>query len=148
MWNLATAPAWSNLIHVTLWENDGRLHPFHNFSRSNAFSNNLIKMKFILPKIFFQTSMLLNNKTSWMFFNLHWKNCEKPFVGGHDRFEGTGRLATKINITFFVRNEVLNTFHLTIFLKRTIISKINFWNAWPIFKEWGIRKYKWIQPFL
>ncbi len=28
---------------------------------------------------------------------------------------GKGRLATKINITFFVRNEILNIFHLSIF---------------------------------
>ncbi len=31
---------------------------------------------------------------------------------------------TKINITFFVGIEVLNIFHLTIFSKKTIFSKI------------------------
>ncbi len=44
---------------------------------------------------------------------------------------GRRRLVMKINITFSVRNEVLNIFYLTIFLKRTIFSKItlnnNFW---------------------
>ncbi len=37
---------------------------------------------------------------------------------------GRGRLGTKINITFFVGNEVLNIFHSTIFAKKTIFSKI------------------------
>ncbi len=32
--------------------------------------------------------------------------------------KGRGRLATKINITFFVGNEILNVFYLTIFSKK------------------------------
>ncbi len=47
------------------------------------------------------------------------KNCEKPFAGGRTyRFEVRGRLATNVNITFFVGFEVLNIFHLTIFSKK------------------------------
>ncbi len=53
------------------------------------------------------------------------KTAKNVFVGRHDRFEGRGRLATKINITSFVGIEVLNIFHLTFFSKKkTIFSKI------------------------
>ncbi len=52
------------------------------------------------------------------------KTAKNPFVRGHDRFERRGRLATKINVTFFVGIDVLNIFHLTTFLKKTIFSKI------------------------
>ncbi len=52
------------------------------------------------------------------------KNVKNLFVGGHDRFEGRVHLATKINITFFVRLEVLNIFHLTIFWGKTTFSEI------------------------
>ncbi len=31
--------------------------------------------------------ILSSSKTSCMFFNFCGKNCEKPFVGGHDHFE-------------------------------------------------------------
>ncbi len=113
MWNLTTAPAWSNLIHVTLQRNDEFLHIFYNFSKSNAFGKNF-RTKFILHKIFFRMSILSSRKTLRMFFNLCWKICEKPFVGEHDHFEERGCLATKINIMFFVRNEVSNIFHITI----------------------------------
>ncbi len=47
------------------------------------------------------------------------KTAKTPFAGGHDRFEGRGRQATKINITFFVGIDVLNIFHKTIFFKVT-----------------------------
>ncbi len=43
-------------------------------------------------------------------------------MGGHDRFEGRGRLGTKINITFFVGVEVLNIFHLIIFPKKNFFQ--------------------------
>ncbi len=46
-----------------------------------------------------------------------------PFVRGHDRLEGRGYLATKVNVTFFVDIDVLNIFHLTIFSKKAIFSK-------------------------
>ncbi len=39
------------------------------------------------------------------------KNCEKSYVRGHGRFEVKGRPLTKINITFFVGNEILNIFY-------------------------------------
>ncbi len=64
---------WSDLIHITLWRNDGFIHSFHNFSKCNAFSENLIRTKFILHKIFYQMSMLSSSKTSWIFFALHSK---------------------------------------------------------------------------
>ncbi len=38
---------------------------------------------------------------------------------------GVGRLATKINITFFVSIDVLNIFYLTTFSKKTIFFKNN-----------------------
>ncbi len=37
---------------------------------------------------------------------------------------GWGCLATKININFFIRNEVLNIFQIRIFSKKTLFSKI------------------------
>ncbi len=54
-----------------------------------------------------------------------WKNCGRPFVGGHDCFEGKGHLVTKIKITFLLGYEILNIFPLTIFSKKT--NNI-FWN--------------------
>ncbi len=60
-------------MHIALWRNDGFLHSFHDFSKSKAFSENLIRTKFILHKTFFQMSMLPSSKTSWLFFNLHSK---------------------------------------------------------------------------
>ncbi len=63
MWNLATVPAWSNLIHVTLWRNDGFFHSFCPFSKSNAFGENFIRTKFILHNFFFE----------WVYFQ-----AEKP----------------------------------------------------------------------
>ncbi len=63
---------------------------------------------------------------------------------------GREHLTTKINITFFVRNEVLKIFYLTV--QKKIYSKItarnNFWGAWPFLREWGVRWQKWISPFL
>ncbi len=44
-------PLWSDLIHVTLSRNYRLLHSFRDyFSKSNAFSKNLIRTKFILIK--------------------------------------------------------------------------------------------------
>ncbi len=117
MRNFATAPAWSNLIHVTLGRNYGFLHPFCNSSKGNAFDENFVRTKFILHKIFFLMSILSSRKTSQMFFNLHRKNCKKPFVGGHGHFEGKGCLAKKINIKFFVGNLILNIFYIILFSK-------------------------------
>ncbi len=118
MWNLATVPAWPDLMHITLWRNYEFLHSFRNFSKSNALGKNLIRTKFILHKIFFWMSILLSSKTLTIFFNLHNKICEIPFVGERDRFEGRGSLATKINKTFFVENKGLNIFRFTIFWKK------------------------------
>ncbi len=52
------------------WRNDEFLHSVRDFSKSNAFSENLIPAKFILHEIFFKMSLLSSGKTSWMFFNL------------------------------------------------------------------------------
>ncbi len=76
--------------NVTLWKNDGFLQLFCNFSKSNAFGENFIRTKFILHKIFFRINIRSSRKSSWMFVNLCWKNCEKSFVGGRDNFEGKG----------------------------------------------------------
>ncbi len=61
----------SDSIHIPLQRNDGFLHSFHDFWKSNVFSENLIRMKFFLHKIFFRMSILSSCKIWWMFFNLH-----------------------------------------------------------------------------
>ncbi len=67
-------------------------------------------------------------------------------MGGHDRFEGRGRLATKINTIFFVGIDVLNIFHLTIFLKKTIFSKIRVknytWRARLFLRKRGVGRHE------
>ncbi len=129
MWNLATAPVWSYLICVISRRNEF-LHSFCNFSKNNPFDKNFIRTKFILHEIFFRMSILSSRETSWMFFNLCWKNCEKLFVGGHDHFQGKRCLATKINVDFFVRNEVLNILHITVFC----LSFTQYGGFWKNFK--------------
>ncbi len=75
-----------------------------------------------------------------MFFNLRWKNCEKSFVGGRDHFE-KGVAGDKNQYEHFARNEILNIFHLTIFSRKTIFSKItkknNFREEWPFLQGMG-----------
>ncbi len=67
------------------------------------------------------------------------ETAENHFVWKHDRFEGRGRLGTKINVTFFVGIDVLNILHLTTFSKKTIFSKITVKNyssgSWPFLRE-------------
>ncbi len=46
-------------------------------------------------------------------------------MGGQTDLKGREHLATKIDISFFVGNEVLNIFYLAIFWKKTIFFKIN-----------------------
>ncbi len=60
---LAAMSVWSDLIHVTLWRNDGSSHSFSNFSRSTAFGENFIGTKFIFHKIFFRLSHYLETCT-------------------------------------------------------------------------------------
>ncbi len=62
---------WSDSIHIALRRNNGFLHSFHDFSKSNAFSENFMRTNFILHKILFRMSILSGGKTSWMFSNLH-----------------------------------------------------------------------------
>ncbi len=102
MWNLATVPAWSDLIRVTLWRNNGFLLSFCNFSKSNAFGENFIGIKFIMHKILRQMSILSSRKTLRMFFNLCWKNCEKSFVG-HVHFEGKDLSSDKNQYELFCK---------------------------------------------
>ncbi len=120
MWNLVTAPARSDLIHVTLWRNDGIMHSFFNFSKSNAFGENFIRTKFFLHKIFFWMSILSSRKTSRMSFNLCWKNCEIPFVGGHDHFEGKGVPGNKNQYKFFCKKWGFKYFSCNNFFKKKI----------------------------
>ncbi len=93
----------SDLIHVTLWRNDGFLHSFCNFSKSNAFDENFLRTKFILHKIFFRISVLSNRKTLLMFFSLCWENCEKSFIGGHDHFKWKGVSGDKNQYKLFCK---------------------------------------------
>ncbi len=54
---------WSDSIHISLWRNDGFVHSFDDFSKSNVFSKNFIRTKFILHKIFFRMSIFSSSKT-------------------------------------------------------------------------------------
>ncbi len=149
MWNLVTVPAWSDLILVTLWRNDGFLHLFCNFSKSNVFDENFMRTKFILHKIFFQMSILSSSKTSWMFSNLRWKNCEKSLVGGHDHFEGKGASGDKNQYKLFCKKWGFEYFLHSNFFKKTIFSKItaknNIWGGGrPFFRKWSVGRQKWI----
>ncbi len=62
---------WYDSIHTALWRNNRFWHLFHDFLRSNALSENLIRKKSILHTIFFQMTIHSSSKTPWMFFNLH-----------------------------------------------------------------------------
>ncbi len=57
------------------------------------------------------------------------------------------RLATQINITLFVGNEVLNIFHSTV-SEKTIFSKLtaknNFCETCPLLRERGVGRQKWM----
>ncbi len=43
--------------HIALWRNYGFLHSFNDFSKNSAFSESLIRTKFILHKIFFRMNI-------------------------------------------------------------------------------------------
>ncbi len=119
MWNLATAPEWFNLIHVTLWRSNILLHSFRDFSKSNAFfSKNLIRKKCTLHKIFFQMSILSSSKPRECSSIYNEKIVKTHLWEDKPVLRGRGRWATKINITFLVGNDILKTFHLTIFSKK------------------------------
>ncbi len=112
------APAWSDLIHVTLW----RMMDFGIYSVISQkvihLLQNFVRTKCILRKIFFRISILWSHKTLWMLYNLRWKNCKNHLREDMIVLRGRRCLATKINITVFVWNEVLKIFHLTIFSKK------------------------------
>ncbi len=65
----------------------------------------------------------------------------KTVSGGEVSFEGKGCLATKMNITFFMGNEVLNIFPLTIFSKQaTFLEKLwkKMFGGHDHFLEWVV----------
>ncbi len=68
-----------------------------------------------------------------MFFNLCWKNCEKPFVGEHGHFEGKGMTSDKNQHKLFCKKWGFEYFSYNNLKKKTttIFSKItaknNFW---------------------
>ncbi len=118
MWNLATVPAWSDIIYIILWRNYEFLYSFCNFSKSNAFGENFIRTKFILHKILFRMSILSSRETSQMFFNLCWKSCEKPFVGRYDHFEGKGVPGDKNRYKLFCKKWGFEYFLCNNFFKK------------------------------
>ncbi len=90
---------------------------FSNFSKSKAFVENFIRTKFILHKKCFLMSIFSSRKISLMFFNLCWKNCEKPFVGGHNHFEGKGASGDKNQYELFCKKWGFKYFSYNIFSK-------------------------------
>ncbi len=109
------------LIHVTVWRNGGLLHFFRNFSKSNAFSKNLIRTKFILHKILCRISILSSSRTSWMFFIYIEKIVKNYLWEDIIVLRGRGVWRQK-SIFFFQGNENLNIFHFTIFSKKTFLK--------------------------
>ncbi len=103
---------------LTLLRNNGFLHSFRNFWKSNAFSKNLIRTNFILHKSFFRMSIFSSSKISWMFFNLRWRNCKKHLWEDISLLRGRGRLVAKINITLFCRKWGFEYFSLKNFFKK------------------------------
>ncbi len=114
---MATVPAWSDLIHVILWRNDGFFHSFCIFSKSNAFGENFIRTKFILHKIFFQLSILSSRKNLCMFLNLHLKMTPLDFqltIITHEGFSQFFLKNTAINLTLLLILPYLTLLYLTI----------------------------------
>ncbi len=150
IWNLATVPAWSDLIYVTLWRNDGFSHSFYNFSKVMHLAKILLEQSLFAIKFSFEWVYFQTKKPRCMFFNLCWKNCEKPFTRGHDHFEGKGSSGDKNQYKLFCKKWDFKDFYKTIFSKKKISkinAKSNFWGIRPFFREWGIRIEKLIQPF-
>ncbi len=83
----------------------------------------------------------------WIFYYLavfskkaeiFWENGKKPFLGPKSLLKGRGRLATKMNITFYlIENEVLNIFSCNNFFEKSNIFGENgekkFWGNTTIF---------------
>ncbi len=65
----------------------------------------------------------------------------KTGFGGHVPFEGKGRLGTKINITFFMGNEILNIFSSYDFTQEATFTqkkvKKNFGVTRSFLMKWG-----------
>ncbi len=66
----------------------------------------------------------------WIFYYLtvfskkgciFWENYKKPFLRPKSILKGRGRLATKMNITFFTRNEVFSNFSFNNFFEKSNI---------------------------
>ncbi len=119
MWNLATAPVWSDLIHVTLWRNYGFSHSFGNFSKSNAFGENFIRTKFILHKIFSRMSTLSRRKYHADIFQFMFEKIVKNHLWlDITILRGRGCLATKININLFCEKWGFEYFSYNNFFKK------------------------------
>ncbi len=143
MWNLATAPMWSDLIHATLGRNDGFLYSFCNFSKSNTCGENFIRTKFILHKLFFWMRILSSRKTSCCSLIYVEKILKTHFMGGYDHFKEKKLSGDKKQYKLFCKKWGFEYFSYNNFSKRkTIFSKItmknNFWEAWPFLREWGV----------
>ncbi len=138
-----------DLIHVALWRNDGFLHSFCNFWKSNAFGENFIRTKFILYEIFFWMSILLRRKTSQDVLQWLLKKLRKTICGRTWPFWREEDVWHKNQYTFFVRNEVLNFFlYNSLSNKKNeqyfpkLTAKNYFWGAWPFFREWNVGEQK------
>ncbi len=99
---------------ILLWRNYGFLHSFCNFSKSNAFGENFMITEFILHKIFFRMSTLLQKNLVDVLQFILKKIAKNHLCEDVTVLRERGCLVTKININFFVRNEVFNIFHVTI----------------------------------
>ncbi len=108
---------WYDSMLIILWRNNGFLHVFHDFWKSNAFSKNFVRTKLFSIKF----------SSEWVYFRARKTRCSSIYVEKIVKnhlweditiLRGRGCLATKININFFVRNKVLNIFHITIFSKK------------------------------
>ncbi len=66
------------------------------------------------------------------------RNGKKPFLGPNSLLKRRGRLATKMNITFFMGNELLNNFSFNNFFEKINVFGENeekniLWLTWPFF---------------
>ncbi len=69
-------------------------------------------------------------------------------VLGDDHFEKKGASCNESQYNIFCKKWVFEYFLFNNFLEKTIFSKItaknNFWKAWPLLREIGVRQQKWI----
>ncbi len=107
---------WSDSIHTALWRNNVFLHSFYDFSKNNAFCENLIRKKLILHRIFFQNEytfeqqnlvdvlqFTLENKTSRFaaYNNYYCHDIGRNFEPIFMKFTWLVRVHTWMNPIFF-----------------------------------------------